>query len=113
MKYYAHSSPNAEKSWQSIAEHLRNTAQTAGEYANKFDAREFAYACGVLHDLGKYSQKFQQKLQGAILKVDHSTAGAQEAVSLYGEKVGKLLAYCIAGHHSGLPDYFKEKNVYE
>jgi len=26
-------------------------------------------------------------------------------VNLYGEALGKLLAYCIAGHHSGLSDY--------
>ncbi|MBS4024468.1 MAG: CRISPR-associated helicase Cas3' [Clostridia bacterium] len=105
MKYYAHSSENAEKSWQTIVEHLENTAKIAGEYASEFNAEEFGYICGMLHDLGKYSLKFQQKLQGSILSVDHSTAGAQEIVNLYGDKIGKLLAYCIAGHHSGLPNY--------
>ena len=34
-------------------------------------------------------------------KVDHSTAGAQHAAGL--GKLGRLLAYCIAGHHAGLP----------
>ena len=35
--------------------------------------------------------------------MDHSSAGAQlclEKGGLYG-----LMSYCIAGHHSGLPDY--------
>jgi CRISPR-associated helicase Cas3/CRISPR-associated endonuclease Cas3-HD len=105
MKCYAHSSENPEKSWQTIAEHLKKTAKTAEEYASDFNAGEFGNACGMLHDLGKYSKKFQQKLRGSILSVDHSTAGAQEAVNLCGEKFGKLLAYCIAGHHSGLPNY--------
>ena len=105
MKYYAHSSENPEKSWQTLTDHLGKTAKIAGEYASKFNAEEFGYICGMLHDLGKYSQKFQQKLEGAILRVDHSTAGAQEAVNLYGQKFGKLLAYCIAGHHSGLPNH--------
>jgi len=105
MKYYAHSSENPEKPWQTIVEHLKQTAKIAEQSAAKFNAGELGYLCGLLHDLGKYSEKFQQKLQGAILKVDHSTAGAQEAVKLYGEKIGRLLAYCIAGHHSGLPDY--------
>lgn len=105
MKYYAHSSEDITKLWQTIEEHLKHTAKIAGDYASKFNAEEFGYVCGILHDLGKYSQKFQQKLQGAIIRVDHSTAGAQEAVNLYGKSLGKLLAYCIAGHHSGMMDY--------
>lgn len=35
-------------------------------------------------------------------RVDHSTAGAQHAARL--GPTGRLLAYCIAGHHAGLPD---------
>jgi len=105
MKYYAHSSEKQEASWQTISEHLEHTAKAAGEYASKFNAKEFGYICGLLHDLGKYSDKFQRKLHGEMLSVDHSTAGAKEVIKLYGEKFGKLLAYCIAGHLSGLPDY--------
>jgi CRISPR-associated helicase Cas3/CRISPR-associated endonuclease Cas3-HD len=105
MEYYAHSSENTEKSWQTIVEHLDKTAKIAEECASKFNAGEFGYICGMLHDLGKYSQKFQRKLQSEKLYVDHSTAGAKEAINLYGDKVGRLLAYCIAGHHSGLSDY--------
>ncbi len=111
MKYYAHSSENPEKPWQSITEHLENTAKIAGEYAAKFNAKDFGLACGMLHDIGKYSLKFQKKLEGNILKVDHSTAGAKEAVRLYGESIGKLLAYCIAGHHSGLPNYGTDASI--
>ncbi|MGD9677395.1 MAG: CRISPR-associated helicase Cas3' [Vulcanibacillus sp.] len=102
MKYYAHSTDNPERPWQTVAEHLENTAIIAGKYASKFNAREFGYICGMLHDIGKYSLDFQQKLQGKVLRVDHSTAGAKEVMNLYGDKLGKLMAYCIAGHHSGL-----------
>lgn len=42
-------------------------------------------------------------LNGDYGRVDHSTAGAQEAALRYGY-VGTLLAYGIAGHHSGLAD---------
>jgi CRISPR-associated endonuclease/helicase Cas3 len=35
-------------------------------------------------------------------RVDHSTAGAQHAARL--GLPGRLLSYCIAGHHAGLPD---------
>ncbi|WP_031514029.1 CRISPR-associated helicase/endonuclease Cas3 [Desulfofalx alkaliphila] len=105
MKYYAHSTENPEKAWQTMVEHLEKTAHLAGKYAAEFNAQGFGFISGLLHDLGKYSERFQQKLRGASLYVDHSTAGAQEAINLYGELYGKLLAYCIAGHHSGLPDY--------
>jgi len=37
-------------------------------------------------------------------KVDHATAGAQFSVEKFGSQLGWLLAYIIAGHHSGLPN---------
>lgn len=53
----------------------------------------------VWFDIGKYSAEFQKRLRGGA-KVDHATAGAQE---LYRNK-NVMQAYCVAGHHSGLPD---------
>jgi len=38
-------------------------------------------------------------------KIGHSAPSAKAVYSLFGEKWGKLLAYCIAGHHAGLPDW--------
>lgn len=105
MNYYAHSSEKNEKGWQTIIEHLTGTAKLAAQNASKINAHEFGYACGLLHDLGKYSQDFQEKLRGKVIRVDHSTAGAKEAVNIYGEIFGRLLAYCITGHHSGILDY--------
>lgn len=80
-------------------------AQLAAEFAEPFDASDIAYLCGLLHDIGKYSKGFQERLEGSPLKVDHSTAGAKEAVKLYGNLWGKLLSYFIIGHHGGLPDW--------
>lgn len=37
-------------------------------------------------------------------RVDHSTAGAIHAIAHLGQ-IGTILAYAIAGHHAGLPDY--------
>ncbi len=37
-------------------------------------------------------------------RVDHSTFGARYAARKIGKHKGQMLAYCIAGHHSGLPD---------
>jgi CRISPR-associated endonuclease/helicase Cas3 len=37
--------------------------------------------------------------------VEHSAAGALHAMHTLGELQGRLLAYLIAGHHAGLPDW--------
>ena len=101
MKYIAHKDGERE---QSILEHLRGTANLAGDFADSFGKREWGYCCGMLHDIGKYSDEFQKKIKtGSNDRVDHATAGAQAC-----EKKGGLysiLEYCIAGHHAGLPDY--------
>ncbi|MFQ5481894.1 MAG: CRISPR-associated helicase Cas3', partial [Nitrospinaceae bacterium] len=69
------------------------------------------------HDLGKYSLEFQvyiksvsgydaeAHLEGPPGKVNHSSAGALHAVQRFGVH-GRVLAYLIAGHHAGLPDWF-------
>jgi len=43
-------------------------------------------------------------------KIDHSSAGALQAVKK-NEQIGKILAYLIAGHHAGLPDWHHETGV--
>ena len=40
-------------------------------------------------------------------KIDHSAAGAIHAMQK-NEMIGKALAYLIAGHHTGLPDWYRE-----
>lgn len=106
MKFYAHSKENEpEQNWQTLKEHLNNTANIASCFALEFKSSELALILGIMHDIGKYSIEFQKKLAGEKLFVDHSTAGAQLAVEYYGQALGMLLSYCIAGHHAGLPDY--------
>lgn len=99
MAYLAHISEDGTRE-QSLKEHLTNTAEMAGKYAAEFGNSEWGYFCGLMHDIGKYSKAFQERLHGSEKRVDHSTAGALEAK---GRKVF-LAAYCIAGHHAGLPD---------
>lgn len=105
MNNYAHSLPDTKNNsnWHLLSEHLRETGRLAGEFAKHFGAgaEVLAQQAGLLHDLGKYSAEFQQRLQGDPTRVDHSTAGAQEALARY-PKLGYLIAYAIAGHHTGL-----------
>ena len=84
---------------QTVVEHLNGTAELSAEFAEAFDTAEYAYLTGMLHDIGKYSAEFQKRLHGGH-KVDHSTAGAYEAA----KRKQIAAAFCIAGHHAGLPD---------
>lgn len=104
--YYAHSSADPDKrDWQTLKEHLQNVANIASGFADDFRAGELAYAGGLLHDIGKYSPEFQRRLEGAPIRVDHSTAGAQEARALYPVQLSRILEYIITGHHGGLLNY--------
>lgn len=85
--------------------HLCATARLAGEMAQIFGCKEWGYIAGLWHDLGKYSRDFQQKVhQSASARVDHSTVGALHATQAF-QEYGRILAYAIAGHHAGLPDW--------
>jgi CRISPR-associated helicase Cas3/CRISPR-associated endonuclease Cas3-HD len=60
-----------------------------------------AYAAGLLHDLGKYTELFQQRLRGEVQGVDHWTVGAAAASNRY-RGDSWALALAIQGHHIGL-----------
>lgn len=100
-----------------LDDHLRDVAQLAAEYANEFLCKEWAYAAGLWHDLGKYNTEFQHYIGvksgynpnahiEQVGKVNHSAAGALYAVKQH-KILGLPLAYLIAGHHAGLPDWHK------
>ena len=101
MEFFAHID---RERIQSIKEHSYGTADKAGNFASSFRKADWGYFCGMIHDIGKYSLPFQEKIKNnSNKKVDHSTAGAKVCF----EKGGmySFMGYCIAGHHSGLPDY--------
>ena len=105
--YYAHSAQDElgnllpYEYWQTLQSHSVNVGEMAVEFAHVFGAQEIACQTGQLHDVGKYSEPFNQRLHGGP-SVDHATAGAKIAVEHWGGVIGKLMAFCIAGHHAGL-----------
>ncbi|MDR2881847.1 MAG: CRISPR-associated endonuclease Cas3'' [Azoarcus sp.] len=104
-RFYAHSTDRSDRSdWQPLNSHLTSVAKLASEFAETFDAAGLAHIAGLLHDLGKYTEEVQRRIAGENIRVEHAIQGAQQAIKYYGEKLGTLLAYIIAGHHAGLPN---------
>lgn len=99
-EFIAHVSEDGERR-ETVLQHLMEVADMASEFAAKFGNADWAYAAGLLHDVGKYSAEFQRRVLHEGPRVDHATAGAYLATT---ECKNPLLAYCIAGHHGGLPD---------
>ena len=98
--YLAHSSTETVPEGQSLIQHLENVSHLTGIFCSSFGMQEEGEICGLLHDIGKYSTAFQERLRGSNRKVDHSTAGAYELFSI--KDIPS--AICVAGHHGGLPD---------
>ena len=100
--HYAHSNDSSDRAhWHRLSEHLEGTGTRAAAFLDPVGGAELGRVAGLLHDLGKYTEKFQKRLAGGD-RVNHSTAGAKLAIERYGGNLGKMLGFCIAGHHAGL-----------
>lgn len=99
QQYLAHISEDRRRT-QTLQEHLIKTAETARQFASAFGHGDWGYVCGLAHDIGKYSEDFQKRIRGSEKRVDHATAGAVELKNMKAYPA----AYCVAGHHAGLPD---------
>lgn len=103
-RYIAHTAEDhqGELREEPLVDHLNEVSQMAGEFANVFGARELAEQIGLAHDIGKYSDAFQSHIKNDDnYRVDHSTAGAYELLQ---RGCWWGAAYCVVGHHAGLPD---------
>lgn len=86
-------------------EHISEVSQLAKQFGAEVGMEKEAELSGILHDLGKYSAKFQGVLDGTYHGIDHAFCGAACLYSWVGEK--KSIRYfsvmeAIAGHHDGL-----------
>ena len=103
---------------QELEAHLSGTAQSASSFASAFKSAEWGRLLGLWHDLGKYSNEFQDYIrinsgfeEGERLgKTDHTSAAAILAKETY-PGLWPPIAYCIAGHHAGLHNWLPEPGV--
>ena len=116
---------------QLLRDHLTGVADLAGRFAAAFGEEAMGRLLGLYHDIGKYSHEFQAYLRADEEekkrrrgRIDHSTAGAQEIVKLrqsaddeqsrrLGRGMAQVMAFCIAGHHGGIPNQGTTANTAE
>lgn len=110
--------PATVDQWEPLEEHLLQVSTLACDFGHKLNLSCLAGLAGRWHDVGKYARQFQSMLFHANSiethletlpgKPDHSTAGAVLATESFVSVdpcCGRILAYCIAGHHAGLTNW--------
>lgn len=116
---------------QLLCDHLTGVADLAGRFAAAFGEEAMGRLLGLYHDIGKYSREFQAYMRADEEekkrrkgRIDHSTAGTQEIVRLrqsvddeqsrrLGKGMAHVMAFCIAGHHGGIPNQGTSANTAE
>ncbi|TDC60370.1 CRISPR-associated helicase Cas3' [Micromonospora sp. KC207] len=102
---WAHSPAPGTSRWHLLADHLRSTAELARRFTVAFGGGEVGYWLGALHDVGKASCAWQDKLaavasSGRPVGTDHKSFGTRIA---HERGLGPF-AGAIFGHHGGLID---------
>lgn len=119
--FIAHVRKHEDGTWASphkLTEHIVATAQLAETFSAEFNSGAWGTAAGLAHDAGKGRLLWQRYLQvksgyydeeahleGKKGKIPHAIHGAELVENLFGKEIGRILAYCVAGHHAGLPDW--------
>ena len=96
--FCAHSG-NTSGHWHLLRDHLSAVAKLASAYAGNSPWAEEAALAGRLHDLGKYADRFQARLEGKDSGLDHWSQGAWVTLA---QCRAIAAALAIQGHHVGL-----------
>lgn len=121
MHYIAHIRESDHKE-QTVEEHLREVKELAESFGIKLGVKHIAGLAGMLHDMGKYTDKFRNYILEAVNNpdapprrgsVNHSTAGGKLLYQLFHtnniqrEKgiLAEVVGNAIISHHSYLHDF--------
>ena len=115
MEYISHIRENGLK--QSVKDHCLETAKLCKEYGSTLEVSNMAYLQGVIHDVGKLTERFSKYIQNQSDdtrgSIDHSYAGAKYLQALVDKNSIKdtmklytleLVSKTIVSHH-GLNDW--------
>lgn len=108
----AHISDDGRNREESVAEHTEKTTFLCGRKGERCGLSQIMTLCGILHDMGKSKQVFdnylhmdeksRQKLKGSIA---HASTGAKYIYDTYHSAPGntkymvEMIAYAVAAHH--------------
>ncbi len=97
-RYFAHSE-NMAGAAHFLSDHLASVAERACGFLDGHRGAEETRLAGLLHDLGKYGDRFQARLRGEEKGLDHWSQGAWVALN---QRRAIAAALAIQGHHIGL-----------
>lgn len=118
-----HESSNAT---QTVKEHLRSVGKSCMEIGSKIKLSNTCYIIGLLHDMGKLSDDFQNyiamqmdraKSKSGEAKVDHGVYGAKYIYEMYKDGTGiqkltsQIIAFVICYHHGGLYNCVEKSEI--
>jgi CRISPR-associated endonuclease/helicase Cas3 len=112
-KYLAHLK-NDSGDFHYLDDHLKSVGKLAERYICEANAElcEQANWAGLLHDLGKYRDEFQEYMKSeGLIKSSHETHHAVYGAALAESEGWNLLAFAIAGHHAGLHNFENLKEL--
>ncbi len=125
LKYLAHiTERNGNRIEQSIKNHCIETAEIAATSMKTAGFYNTAYLAGILHDTGKYSQKYQNYLEDSFSgkpvirgSVTHTFTGVIYLYERYHTEqrsfetmTCEIICYAIGGHHGEFDVINSEKN---
>lgn len=112
--------------YQTIREHSINVSEYCKSFGKKLGATNISKLVGLIHDMGKMSDEFQEYITIAIehekkgtlkewektyKKVDHGRVGGLYIYSTYHDMNGyakitaEIISMIVCYHHGGLHDY--------
>ena len=125
MEHLAHIAKDGTK--QSLKEHSMHVSILCARYAEIIDCSALGRLIGLLHDMGKATQEFEDYLlisaqnndSADIKHHNHAPTGAIYAYKRWFNESGtpvvrwtaQIIALCIYGHHTGLMDCVDDKGI--
>ncbi|MBZ9607291.1 CRISPR-associated helicase Cas3' [Clostridium estertheticum] len=112
---------------QSVMEHLHNVSKMTMEYGAKISLEATGELIGILHDMGKETNEFNDYIHWGSLNpndksrrgtINHSTAGAKfiydnfyNTTDQYQKFTAQIISLAICSHHGGLIDCLDLKGI--